>query len=335
MSDASANSLSREKIQQLLAAVGSGPKEDTTQTEAAEYDWRQPHYFSSAQLKRLDDLTKEAAKEMAEKFAKFCNNEFDVTVVSTTEHFAAQLRAGDLERKRANYYLPFGSAPDHPDGLISIPAQTAFVWATQLLGDSESEEDSGRDLSKLEESLLLDIASALLDAFSSSCENCDFQPDESFITRPLPLELQGTEALCKITFQVRKSDRENSSEAHILILCDKLQTMLGKTVQAVHKSSAGDNSKAILDRMQQMPVSVTARLASAMLTFEEIVNLRPFDYLLLGKRIDEPIDLIVDNRVICHGWPAKSDGRYAVIITEDTERHERRLGNPETSYNTS
>ncbi len=138
MSDASANSLSREKIQQLLAAVGSGPKEDTTQMEVAEYDWQQPHYFSSAQLKRLDDLTKEAAKEMAEKFAKFCNNESDVTVVSTNEHFAAQLRAQDLESKQANYYLPFGSDQDHPDGLISIPAQTAFVWATQLLGDSES-----------------------------------------------------------------------------------------------------------------------------------------------------------------------------------------------------
>ena len=67
MSNEPANSLSREKIQQLLAAVGSGPKEDTTQMEAADYDWQQPHYFSSEQLKRLDDLAKEAAKEIAEK----------------------------------------------------------------------------------------------------------------------------------------------------------------------------------------------------------------------------------------------------------------------------
>jgi len=335
MSDASENSISREKIQQLLAAVGSGPKEDTTQMEAADYDWQQPHYFSSAQLKRIDDLTKEAAKEMAEKFAKFCNNEFDVTVVSTTEHFAAQLRARDLESKQENYYLPFGSDQDHPDGLVSIPAKTAFVWATQLLGDSESEEDSGRDLSQLEESLLLDIAFALLDAFSGSCETCDFQPEKSFIKRPLPLELQGTEALCKITFHVKKSSRKNGSEAHILILCEKLQTMLGKTVQAVDGSSAEDTSKAILERMQQMPVSVTARLASIMLTFEEIMNLRPNDILLLGKRIDEPMDLILDNRTVCHGWPAKSDGRYAVVITAENESLEQRLGNPEPSQNTS
>jgi flagellar motor switch protein FliM len=331
MSDTSATILSREKIQQLLAAVGSEPREDTTQIEADDYDWKQPHYFSGTQLKRLDDLTKEAAKEMAEKFAKFCNNEFDVAVDSTTEHFVAQLRAQDLESKRENYYLPFGSDQDHPDGLISIPTQTAFIWATQLLGDSESEEDSGRDLSQLEESLLLDIASALLDAFSSSCETCDFQPEKSFIKRAMPLELHGTEALCKITFQVRRNDQESSTEAYILILCDKLQTILGKTVQVVDRYSPEDTSKAILDRMQQIPVSVTAQLASTMLTIEEIMNLRPDDILLLGKRIDEPIDLMVDNRAVCHGWPAKSDGRYAVVITADTERHEQRLGNPDSS----
>jgi flagellar motor switch protein FliM len=319
MSNEPANSLSREKIQQLLAAVGSGPKEDTTQMEAADYDWQQPHYFSSEQLKRLDDIAKEAAKEIAEKFAKFCNNQFDVTVVSTTEHFAAQLRSQDLECKQKNYYLPFGSEQDHPFGLVSIPAQTAFIWATQLLGDSESEEDSGRDLSQLEESLLLDIASAILEAFSSPCENCNFQPDTNIVKRPLPLELQGTEALCKITFQVKKTDQENGSEAYILILCDKLEPILGKTIQAVGKTSPEDISKAILDRMQQMTVSVTAQLASTVLTFEEIMNLRPNDILLLDKRIDEPIDLIVDGRAVCHGWPAKSAGQYAVVITADTD----------------
>lgn len=321
MSNAPANSLSREKIQQLLAAVGSKPKEDTTQMEVADYDWQQPHYFSSEQLKKLSNLTKEAAKEIAEKFAKFCNNEFDVTVVSTTEHFAAQLRTQESESKQKNYYLPFGSDRDHPFGLISIPAQTAFIWATQLLGDSESEEDIGRDLSQLEESLLLDIASALLEAFSSpcDCENCNFQPDTSIVKGPLPLELQGTEALCKITFQVKKADQENGSEAHILMLCDKMEPMLGKTVQAVGKTSAEDISKAILDRMQQMTVSVTAQLASTVLTFEEVMNLRPNDILLLGKRIDEPIDLIVDDRAVCHGWPAKSAGQYAVVITAETD----------------
>lgn len=321
MSSATANDLSREKIQQLLAAVGSGPNEDTSQTEATDYDWRQPHYFSTEQLEKLDCLTKEATGKMAEKFARFCNNDFDVTVVSTTEHFVAELRSRALDDKQS-YNLPFGSDQGHQYGLVGMPAKTAFIWATQLLGDSESEEDSERDLSQLEESLLLDIASALLEAFSSPCETADFQPDTKIIKKPFPLELQDTEALCKIIFQVKKTDQENSSEFHILTLCDKLETMLGKTVQAVRKTSVENTSKAILEHIQQTTVSVTAQLASTVITFEELMNLRPNDILLFDKRTDEPIDLIVDNRSVCHGWPAKSDGRHAVVITANAKDHQ-------------
>ncbi len=320
MSTIPANNLSKEKIQQLLAAVGSAPKEDTTQIEATDYNWRQPHYFNNEQLNKLDNITKETVKEMAEQFTRFCNNDFEVTVLTTTEHFAADLRKKALEDKQT-YYLPFGSDQDHLYGLICMPAQTAYIWATQLLGDSETKEDSGRDLSQLEESLLLDTASALLKAFSTPFQTVDFQPDSNIVKRPLPLDLQDTQALCKITFQVKKTDQENSSEFYILILCEKLEPELGKTVKAAGKTSAKDTSKAILERIQQIHVSVTARLASTVITFEELMSLRPKDILLLDKRVDEPIDLIVDHRPICHGRPAKSDGHHAVVITQIQMNH--------------
>jgi len=314
MSSAPANDLSKEKIQQLLAAVGSEPKEDTSKIEATDYDWRQPHYFNTEQIERLDELTKEATGEMAEKFATFCNNDFEVTVVSTTEHFVAELQSQASEDKQ-DYNLLFGSDQNHPVGLLCMPAQTAFIWATQLLGDSESEENSERDLSQLEESLLLDIASALLEAFSSHFQAASFQPGISIIKKPFPLELQETEALCKITFKVKKTDQENGSEFYILALCDKLEPALGQTEKSTHKTSVKDTSKAILDHIQQIPVSVTAQLASTVITFEELMNLRPNDILLFDKKIDEPIDLIVDDRPVYHGWPAKSEGLHAIVIT--------------------
>ena len=47
MSSGVANNLSRKRMQQLLAAVGSTPKEDAAQIEATEYNWYDPHYFST------------------------------------------------------------------------------------------------------------------------------------------------------------------------------------------------------------------------------------------------------------------------------------------------
>lgn len=310
-----ANNLSKEKIRQLLKAVGSGPQEDTSGINTTEYNWNQPHFFDRKQLNRLDDFTKRVARAMSVKLVDFCHSEFDVTVVSVTQHFAAKLIDQALESGQDDYYLAFGSDHDHPCGLISIPTQTAFIWATQLLGDPETEVgDSGRYLSQLEESLLLDLLSSLVKAFSQ--KYWEFQPGRNIVRRFFPIELKGTEELCKITFNVKKADQEKGSEAYILILCSKLESVVGKAEQTVSGFSADDISKAILARMQQMPVFVTAQLASTMLTLKEIMNLEVGDILLLDKKVNEPVELITSGRTALLGRPAKSAGKYAVVITE-------------------
>jgi flagellar motor switch protein FliM len=309
------NNLSNEKIRELLTAVGTGSKEDATGIETTEYNWNQPHFFDRKQLSKLDDSAKKVAKAMAVKFDDFCHSEFDVTVVSTTQHFASELIEQALEKKQNDYYLAFGTDEEHACGLIRIPTQTAFIWVTQLLGDPESEEeDSGRDLSQLEESLLLDLLSALLGTFFH--EIWDFQPVKNIVRGLLPIELKGTEELCKITFDVKKVGKEKGSETSIIILCSKLEPVMGKAEQTVGVFSTDDISKVIIDHMQQMPVCITAQLASTMLTLEEIMNLEVGDVLLLDKKIDEPVELKVNDRTAFRGQPAKSAGKHAVVITE-------------------
>lgn len=310
-----ANNLSKEKIHQLLIAVGSGPLEDTTGIKATEYNWNQPHYFDRKQLNRLDDFTKKVARSMSVKFVDFCHSDYDVTVVSTEQHFAAELVDEAMESGQNDYYLAFDTDLDYPCGLICIPTQTAFVWATQLLGDPESEvEDSGRDLSQLEESLLLDLLSALIKAFSQ--KYWDFKPDKNLVRRLFPIELKGTEEICKITFDVKKADQEKGAEAYIMLRCNKLESVVGKAEEAVGSFSADDISKAILGHMQKMPVFITAQLASTALTLKEIMSLEVGDILLLDKKVNEPIELITSGRTALLGKPARLSGKNAVVITE-------------------
>ena len=315
MSGSVTNSLSREKIQQLLTAVGSEPTEDITQVEAAEYNWHEPHYFNSEQLEKLDDFAKTAAAAVAKKFSEFCRCELNVAIASTTQHFADEFlnRPSDSEQK--DYYLTFGTKQEQMCGLIAMSEQTALNWARQLLGDSESEKDPGRELSQLEESLLLDLVSALVEVFSGLDESFDFHSSTSIVKQQCPLEMEGTEELCKISFEVKKADSEKSSETYFLILCSELEPVAGKTEQDSADFSAGDVSKMILGHLQEIPVLITGQLASAVFTFEEIMNLQADDILLLDKRVDQPAALIVDGRTVYYGRPAKSAGKYAVTIT--------------------
>lgn len=314
MSGRVTNSLSREKIQQLLMAVGSEPTEDITQVEAAEYNWREPHCFNSEQLVNLGYFTEAVTVAMAEKFSKSCHRELNVTVASTTQHYVHEFLSKLSDSEQKDYYIPFGTNQEQMCGLIGIPEQTALNWARQLLGDSESEKDPSKDLSHLEESLLLDLASDLVDIFSDPDKSFDFHSAKSIIRGQWPLELEGTEEIFKISFDVKEADSEKGSEAYFLILCSELTPVTGKTARDSGEFSAEDISKLTLGHLQEMSVTVTAQLASTMLTFEEIMDLQVDDIVLLDKRVDQPVELIVDGRATCCGWLAKSAGKYTVAI---------------------
>ncbi|MHC4622281.1 MAG: FliM/FliN family flagellar motor switch protein [Planctomycetota bacterium] len=311
--------LSRAKIQQLLAIVGSEPTEDTAETDASEYNWHEPHSFTQEQLNKLDDFTKRMSKMIAYKFSALCPGEFSVKIDSVTQHFADRLLDEALTTKQNDYYLAFGPDPDRPCGIIGIPTQTAFAWATQLLGDTEPEKDTSRDLSQLEESLLLDVATVIVEALGDTHSTCAFQSAKAIVRRLMPLHLQGTEELCKIAFSVKKSDSDET-QAYLLMLCTTLEPIVGKASQDAGRLSDDDMSKVILERLQQIRVSVTAQLASTMFTLEEIMNLQAGDILLLEKGIDEPVELIIEGRSVLSGQPAKSAGKYAVVISENS-RH--------------
>jgi flagellar motor switch protein FliM len=185
-----------------------------------------------------------------------------------------------------------------------------------LLGGAEREEGSRKDLSLLEESLLSDIGSAIVQALCQSHPNCSFRPDNNVVRRLMPLELKGTEELCKVAFSVQKTDSQENTEAHLLVLCERLEPIIGKAAQDVAVFSAEDISKAILGRLQQVLVPVTARLASVALTLEEIMDLKVGDVLLLDKEVGEPVELIIGDRPTFRGQPGKSAGKYAVVITD-------------------
>lgn len=313
MSTSSANNPDREKMQHILASIGSKSGEISEQIEAVDYDWQQPHCFSTIQLKRLVDFTEKLAQACAENFTKLYNTNYNVETISTTQHFATELF--DLNDEKKDYCLAFGTDMEHASGLISIPVQSALSWAAQALGESESEEDSDKKLSQLEESLLVDAAFVLIEAFPKAHEGFDLFPIQKTIQTDMPSDLQGSKELCKISFSATKTDSDESSEFHFLILCDELQLVVGNERQAP-TPPAEAIPNALLNHAYTLPVSITVQLASTKVTVAEIMGLNAGDILVFDKKIGEPIELLAEGRVIFQGQPAKSEGKNAILITE-------------------
>ena len=317
------NKTGRMKMQQLLASIGSMHTDDSKNTDAPPYDWYQPHCFNGQQMKKLSAFAAKVATSLATKFGALCQKCSEVAIVSTSEHFSAQFIGQgptDQDEKNnkdpVNYYLPFSMGQEEPCGFVSIPPQTALMWTTQLLGDTESKEGATRPLSDLEVSLLFDIVKLIVDSLSAAAEKANFRSTSTAVMDRLPIQLKGTEEFCKITFNTKKQDSGTAPEAHILILSDKLIPLVTDAGQATGKFSEKEITNAMQNHIEKISIPITVQLASVAVTVEEALNLSPGDILVLDKKIDEPAHLLVNGKAIFRGRCAKSAGNYAIAITE-------------------
>jgi flagellar motor switch protein FliM len=125
-----------------------------------------------------------------------------------------------------------------------------------------------------------------------------------------------TQEIAVIRFEIKEDDAEASQGITFVLPCSPMAPLVGKSVDAPAKSPAKDMASVLREHLYAIPVTVSVRLASVALRFDEALDINQGDILLLDKNTDEAIDLIVDNRTILRGRPAKSDGRYAVCVTE-------------------
>jgi flagellar motor switch protein FliM len=314
MTGPSARHLDRTGVRRLLAAVGSAHAPGQTPGPVAEYDWRDPHYFNEDQLNRFAALVSRVAAGMAQTFAHFHSGPFDVAPVSITQHFAGDLHS--LTGAENDYGLTFGPEKGPPCGLALIPAETALAWVGLLLGDAQTAGPAERTLSCLEESLLCDLVTALVESFLLPLRPHHNLKVDGPLGKGRPsMQYEPTEEICRLALRVRKTGSEETTEMAFLLPCRRLAVLVGKATAPAARIPPQELSRALMEHLQQMPVTVTARLASTSIRFREMLDLGPGDILLLGKPLDEPLELVLEERTVFRGRPARSEGRYAVLLT--------------------
>ena len=307
--------MSKDRIQQLLNAVGSMPQADDSSIECTEFNWNEPHCFSAEQLAKLALFTQNLALTLSGKISAFCRTQFEVKIESTSQNYASEFLAEKDGNGKKDYYLLFGSEQDKNSGVLVMPEKTAVGWAKQLLGDTDSSEEQEKELSQLEQSLLCDLATVLVGSLSFTNSKIEACPAEEIISGIFPLRVNESQELFRISFSVKQKESEVVSNASFVIPCSKLEAITGRNKYSQNIVPGQNFSNTILEHINSMPLCITAQLACSRFSFEDMMNLQVDDIIMLDKQISEPVDLIVDNRALGYGQPVVSDGQYAIKIT--------------------
>ena len=80
------------------------------------------------------------------------------------------------------------------------------------------------------------------------------------------------------------------------------------------KLSESQIADAILKHVHHVPLSVYVELGQTMLPFKDVMDLQVNDVVVLSKKITEPVDVLIEGRVLFQGRPAQSGGKHAVVI---------------------
>jgi flagellar motor switch protein FliM len=332
MTAGSTDNLNPTVASSLLAAVGSTQAENDEVGEVLPFDWRHPRYFDAEQRNRIAAMMTQAAAVLSARFTHFYNQSFDVSVTSVSEHFAGDWQ-GQIAAQEG-FCMTFGPNPNQTVGFLMVGAPTAFHWVTLLLGDQDSQTGEERALSTLEQSLLSDLMTALLEAFLSLLRSQKDMKAVGQIVKGMPaVPFEATQEISAIVFQAKKPDAQTVQEITFVLPCSVLAPLVGKTLTAPPKISAEELSRQIMEHLQEMPITVTAVLGSSWLNFAEALDLNPDDVLLLDKTIDVPVELKINNRPVFWGHAAQSDGQYAVLVTASDDGRDAKSAVPDSTHN--
>jgi flagellar motor switch protein FliM len=315
MSRLSAGHLNSSNFLRLLTATGSDPAGEAAPAEVVTYNWRSPRYFNEDQYNRLAAVMSQVAAAIEAGLTHSFNRETAVAPASLVQHFAGPLR--DLGMAEDRHYVTFAAGKDKACGFLSLTTETALRWVKRLLGDSGSDADASQALSSLEESLLVDLVAAVMDSFLSPLRaHQELRPGDRLLKDDPQIQFEPAQEICTIVFAVTGSESDEKDEVLFLLPCSLLAPLVGKGRQVAQQISPEELSRTLTEHVQQMPVTVTARLASTTLHFEELLDLGRDDILLLDRSLDEAIELLVDSRIVFRGRVARSGGQRAVVITQ-------------------
>jgi flagellar motor switch protein FliN len=74
-----------------------------------------------------------------------------------------------------------------------------------------------------------------------------------------------------------------------------------------------------LDRVIDVPLNVTLRFGQRTMRLREVLDLGPGALVELDRQVEDPVDLILDERLIARGEVVIVDGNYGLRVTEIVE----------------
>jgi len=305
--------LTRERLRRLIAMARTRTAPQTASADVADFDWSRPHHFRPEHLEAIAVFRRKTVDTITHTLDSLCAGPFTITAEPLQQHYASAL-ASDLLACRQNDYLLPMSAPDEKHcGFLAFNVDAAARLVALMLRETRCVQASDRRLSTLEESILMDVAAAITDSFIQVMRQSGVAllKDRGFVKGAWPLSHEGFHDLACLPYRIRYPQGE--LELTFVLSSAVLEPTAG--LPAGGKPLAQPEiTNRIMRNLDKVPINLTARLCSAAIELDDVMNLRAGDVLLLPKKTSQPLELLLNDNKTFNAFPAAFCGKYAAVI---------------------
>jgi flagellar motor switch protein FliN/FliY len=87
--------------------------------------------------------------------------------------------------------------------------------------------------------------------------------------------------------------------------------------------SAGNSSGSALDLLLDIELPVTLRFGRMQMTLNDVIDLTRGSVIDFGHSTEEPVEVVVNGRIVARGQAVMVQGNYGVRISQIESRRER------------
>ena len=302
------------------------PTRSTSSTPTL-YDFRRPHKFNREHVRALQIV----GETFARRFA---------ATLSTTVRAMCQISLDGVSQLTYEEYIRaipnpaclaiITLAPLPGTAALHLPVPVLYEAIDHLLGGPGGSAMGDQPLTEIEMGLTRQLQDRALVELARSFDSIVTLTPQLLHQEANPQFAQvavSTDLIVSIAFTMRIGEAEG--QASICIPYASMQPALDELTGSIARAAVPQSEpamvgQALLDGLEQVPVSVSVRFNEVALSSAEIIDLREGDVLALHHPVDEPLAVSVGGIARFAARPGRNGRRLACVVVDTKYKEHHR-----------
>lgn len=324
-----ADVLSQNEIDELLAALSTGEvdvkdiEEEKKEKKVRKYDFSRPDKFAKDQLRTLEIIHENFSRLLNNFLSGYLRTYIEVDVISVQSLIYTEF-SNSISNPAILGIVDF--APFNGQIIIDLSSDIAYAMIERVLGGagkSAATSKENRSLTEIEMTLLRNVLIKFINLLKEPWGNIvELRPKlENIETNSQFAQIVSpAESIALVTFNIHIGDVEgmvNICIPHFVIepILPSLSSRLWFATSNKREVTEEERD-AIETGISKSRLNMTAVVGGSTITVSELLNLQKGDIILLNKKVDETLEIYVEDKLKFHGKPGIKKKNVAVMITD-------------------